>query len=84
MSPIDVHVGGILRRRREAIPQSLTEAAADIGLDVADLMRIESGRQRASAQRLRALCRHYAVTPADLYRGMVIEVDGVPPGVVVR
>jgi putative transcriptional regulator len=70
--PIRVRLGRILEQRR----MSLTELAARVGVTVANLSVLKTGKGRAIRfSTLEALCRELDCQPGDL---MVFEPDTAP------
>ncbi len=60
-----VHLGGTLKRLRQAQKESLAEAAGAVELTEEDLLRIEQGYERPSEEILMLLIKHFAMREDD-------------------
>lgn len=60
-----VHLGGTLKRLRQAQKESLAEAAGAVELNEEDLLRIEQGYERPSEEILMLLIKHFAMREDD-------------------
>ena len=67
--PIDVFVGGRMRKRR--LQQGLTQevVAAQIGVKLATVQKYEAARHRVSASMLYRICRALGVQPNYFFEG---------------
>ena len=56
-----------------------SEVASAVGIDPDVLIRIEEGRERASAVQLQKLCKLFAIMPAMIYRDApgFVEVESL-------
>jgi transcriptional regulator with XRE-family HTH domain len=71
---IDKHIGGRLRALRAAKGLKADALCRSIrGLSMDCLERLENGDQRLSGEHMRQLCQALDVTPADFFRGLIIE-----------
>lgn len=70
-----VRLGMELRKLREAVGMSGTEAAAFLGGERSQISHIEAGRWGVSGQRVRRLAGHYSVTDAELIDALVAQAE---------
>ncbi|RYE64799.1 MAG: XRE family transcriptional regulator [Oxalobacteraceae bacterium] len=65
--PIDLHVGGALRRRREALGITQSTLSRAIGVTFQQLQKYEQGQNRIAASRLYAACQRLDLPVSDLF-----------------
>jgi transcriptional regulator with XRE-family HTH domain len=67
--PVDLHVGGKIRFRRNLVGISQTELGDRIGVTFQQVQKYERGINRIGASRLTKICDVLQVTPAWLFEG---------------
>ncbi len=69
LSPIDIHVGGRVQRRRLMLDMSQTHVANALGLTAQQLHKYEKGTVRIGASRLRHISQILQVPVAYFFEG---------------
>jgi transcriptional regulator with XRE-family HTH domain len=69
-SEIDVHVGLMVRHRREALGISQARLGRHLGLTFSQIQKYEKGANRIGAGRLHQLAGFLGVTPAHFFEGL--------------
>ena len=72
--PVDVHVGGRLRDRRQLLGLSQGEIGARLGLSWQHIQKYERGTNRIGASRLYRLSNVLGVPISFFFEGMPVEV----------
>ena len=72
--PVDVHVGGRLRRRRTLLRLSQGEIGARLGLSFQQIQKYERGTNRIGASRLYRLSKMLSVPIPYFFEDMPMEV----------
>ena len=67
--PVDLHVGGKIRFRRNLVGISQTELGDRIGVTFQQVQKYERGINRIGASRLTKICDVLQITPAWLFEG---------------
>ncbi len=65
--PIDVHVGGQVRARREALNTTQTDLARSLGVTFQQVQKYEKGANRISASMLFRAASFLGCTPGELF-----------------
>lgn len=76
--PIDVHVGGKIRARRNELKMSQQTLAAALGLTFQQVQKYEKGTNRVGASRLQQIANTLLTTPAFFFEGAPGQT-GHPP-----
>ena len=72
--PIDLHVGKMIRARRNAIDMPQTVLADALAVSFQQVQKYERGANRISASKLFEAARMLGLTPNDLFSGL----EGMP------
>jgi transcriptional regulator with XRE-family HTH domain len=75
-SEIDVHVGGRVRRRREALGISQGRLGRHLGLTFSQIQKYEKGTNRIGAGRLYQIAAFLGVAPDQFFEGLAGEEGG--------
>ena len=79
--PVDAHVGGKLKARRQALGMSQTAVGEAVGLTFQQVQKYESGFNRISASKLYEFATVLGLEPGDFFIGMPRGVlKGLPAG----
>lgn len=68
--PVDIHVGQLVRLRREACGFSQKVVAARLGISFQQIQKYEAGHNRISASRLYALARIFDCHVEEFFTGL--------------
>ena len=74
--PIDIHVGGRLRLRRNLVGMSQGQLGEACGLTFQQIQKYESGSNRVSASRLYRIARILGVNVAYFFEDVPVENSG--------
>lgn len=75
-NPVDVHVGGRVRRRRKVIGMSQEQLADALGLTFQQVQKYERGANRVSASKLYAIAQALAVPVSFFFEGLADPTEG--------
>ena len=79
--PVDTHVGGRLRLRRNLVGMSQEQLGEALGLTFQQIQKYERGMNRMGASRLYHMSRVLGVPPEYFFDEMPSEISGIPqPG----
>jgi transcriptional regulator with XRE-family HTH domain len=73
--PIDLHVGKLLRARRQALGVSQQELAVALEVSFQQIQKYESGANRISASKLYKAARALRIAPSALFEGLETEPE---------
>jgi transcriptional regulator with XRE-family HTH domain len=76
-NPIDAHIGGRIRQRRQLLDMSQSDVAAKIGITFQQLQKYEVGANRVSASRLWDVAEVMKVPVSYFFEGL--EANGTQP-----
>ncbi len=68
--PVDTHVGGRVRQRREMCGLPQKELARQLGISFQQVQKYESGANRISASKLWQLCEVLDTAPEHFFEGL--------------
>lgn len=76
--PDDMHIGRILKRRRDARRETLEDVAFDAGTDASNLSRIERGLQKPSVLFLGKIAEALGTQVSSLYQELEESTEAGP------
>lgn len=76
--PVDVHVGRVLRARRQELGQSQSELAEALGVSFQQIQKYERGTNRVSASMMFRAAQAQQVAPAYYFEGLDHQEHAAP------